>query len=261
MNNSETYENIGVKLQELSDLENNKILLLATIFTRKTEDLKRQKLSELNEYLYSQLSYYNRNEKKYEKELSSIKNKYSAMISDIINEYNGYYIYLQNENSLAKVNQKIAVANLVSSQSALEKAKDDNNSFLEEKSQRKVFATAQKKLNYDVIIDETYDKLYDCTDECIDSINSIFTIANNKLVKEKEGFFSKIIKFFTSKIGGDKNFKKYVLDDLNSSLNRKSKETTKTCSEVKIDVLTFVSQMEIVRKDLNIAFNQALNQA
>ena len=261
MINNETYENIGVKLQELSDFENNRLLLLSSLFTRKTDDLKRTKLSELNEYLYSQLSFYNRNEKKYEKELESIKNRYSNMISDIIAEYNGFFISLLNENSFAKVNQKIAIANLVSSQGSLDKAKEESNTFLQEKAKRKIFATAQKKLNYDLVIDETYIKLEECMDECLDSINSIFTIANNKLVEEKGGFFAKIVKFFSKKIGGDKNFKKYVLDDLNSSLKRKQKETTEKCSEIKIDVLTFVSQINIVRKDLNIAFNQALNQA
>ena len=261
MDKNETYEEIGVKLQELSDLEYNKILLLSTLFTRKTEDLKNKKMSELNEYLYSQLSYYNINEKKYDNELTTIKAKYSELISEIIAEYNGYFISLLNENSFAKLNQKIAIANLVTSQRGLDKALDDKNTFVEEKSNRKVFATAQKKLNYDVIIDETYERLEDCIEDCEDDISSIFTIANNKIVEDKSGFLRNIIKFFSAKFGKDKNFKKYVLDDISSSLKRKNKETKEKCSNVRIEVLTFVSKMEIVRKDLNIAFNQALNQA
>ena len=260
MDNNEIFEKIGVTLQELSDSENNRTLLLAAIFTRKMEKLKQKKLHELDEYINSQLAFYKRNGKKYEKEIETVKNKYSEMISKVISEYNGYYIYLQNENAFAKVNQKIAIANLVTSQNALEKAKGEDNKYLEEKSNKKVFATAQKKLNYDVIIDDTYYKLEDCCKECENTINSIFTIANNKLVKENNGFLSKIIKFFSIKFGGDKNFKKYVLDEINESLNTKKIETNEKCSDVNIELLTAVSQMEIVRKDLNIAFNQALNQ-
>ena len=260
MRNNEVFENIGVKLQDLSDLENNRLLLAAAIFTRKMEELKQRKLSELDEYINSQLDFYKRNGKKYAKEIESIKNKYNSMISKVISEYNGYYIYLQNENSFAKVNQKIAVANLVTSQNGLEKAQSENNKYVEEKSSKKVFATAQKKLNYDVIIDETYLKLEECAKECENSVNSIFTIANNKMVKENNGLFSKIIKFFSIKFGGDKNFKKYVLEEINTSLNRKKAETNQKCSDVKIEMLISVSQFEIVRKDLNIAFNQALNQ-
>ena len=260
MSKNEIFENIGVKLQELSDVENNRILLLATIFTRKMEELKKDKMDDLEQYIQSQLAFYKRNEKKYEKEIKVIKSKYETMISEIINNYNGYYIYLQNENSFAKLNQKIAIANLVTSQNLADRASNENNKFLEEKSSKKVFATAQKKLNYDVIIDETYYKLEECLKECENSINSIFTIANNKMVKEKDGFLSKIIRFFSIKFGGDKNFKKYVLDEINLSINRKNKETREKCSDIKITMLTSVSQLEIVRKDLNIAFNQALNQ-
>ncbi len=260
MSNNEIFENIGVKLQELSDAENNRLLLLAAIFTRKMEELKKSKMNDLEQYIQSQLSFYKRNEKKYEKEIANIKNNYELMISEVINDYYGYYIYLQNENSFAKLNQKIAIANLVTSQNSMDKASSENNRYLEEKSSKKVFATAQKKLNYDVIIDETYYKLEECIKECENSINSVFTISNNKMVKEKDGLLSKILKFFSIKFGGDKNFKKYVLDEINSSLKRKNKETREKCSDIKISMLTSISQFEIVRKDLNIAFNQALNQ-
>ena len=64
---------------------------------------------------------------------------------------------------------------------------------------------------------------------------------------------SKIIKFFSIKFGGDKNFKKYVLDDINESLNVKFHPIVNDSKGAKTSGLTKES------KDLNYQLKQ-MNQ-
>lgn len=260
MESVEIGEKLSKTLKDLADFETNKLLLWSTIYTRKAEMLKQEKTKELKEYLEGQVKFYKRDLNKYQSRIDELTEKYESKISRIIEIYNALYIYLQNEVVFAQNNQKIAIANLIVSKRGWVKAKVDNNEALVEKSNKKVFATAQKKLNYDVVIDECNARLEKCMKDAIDSINELFTISNTKISTTNNGFMDKIKQFINITFMGEKSFNSYVLEPLNITLKDLEFKTVSKISDVKTEMLIFISQMERIRKDINFSFNETLNK-
>ena len=131
---------------------------------------------------------------------------------------------------------------------------------MEEKSNKKVFATAQKKLNYDVIINECSARLEKCMEDTYTDMNKIFDISSMLLSVKKEKYLDKFFNFFKIKFAGEKSFKEFVLEPLKARIDDIEKLSIARASEVKIDMLVFIGQMEKIRGDINLAFNETLNK-
>ena len=255
-----TTQDLVTLMGDLSEIEANKLLLWATIYTRKVEEIKEKKLKELKKYFDEQIAFYKRSPQKYAKEYEKLYAKYEESIDKLYQQYNVYYQYIQNENVFAQTNQKIAIANFVVSKRAATKAKTDNNIVLEEKSNKKVFATAQKKLNYDVVINECSARLEKCMEDTYTDMNKIFDISSMLISVKKEKYLDKFFNFFKIKFAGEKSFKEFVLEPLKARIDNIEKLSVARASEVKIDMLVFIGQMEKIRSDINLAFNETLNK-
>lgn len=247
-------------ISDLATIENDKILLWATIYTRKSENLKKQKLDELHSFFESQVKFYKRDFSKYENQIEDLERKYEDQITRIIEQYTAQYKYIQNEKIVAESNQKIAVANCIISKRGEKKAKEDNKDVLVAKFDKKIYATAQKKLNYDVVIDECNLRLEKCMQDTYNELNRIFNISNTSLAFSKNSLFSNIKHFFAVKFSGDNCFKKYVLDNLYTKFKDMEKDTIASLSNVKAEMIIFTSQMEKIRKNINYSFNETLNK-
>ena len=60
MNDIETKKDLVEIITNMSSLENDRLLLWATIYTRKCEEVKQSKLSDLRRYFDTQLNFYKR---------------------------------------------------------------------------------------------------------------------------------------------------------------------------------------------------------
>ena len=252
--------NLSDVISDLATIENDKLLLWATIYTRKCEMLKRKKIEELHSYFESQVKFYKRDYSKYENQIEEFEKKYEDQISKIIDQYSIQYQYIQNEEMVAESNQKIAVANCIMSQRGEKKAKEENKDVLVTKFDKKICATIQKKLNYDVIIDECNFRLEKCMQDTYNEVNKIFNITDTSLTSSKVSIFSNIKHFFAIKFSGDSSFKKYVLDNLYNKFKNIENDTTASISIVKAEMIIFISQMEKIRKEINYSFNETLNK-
>ena len=173
MGNVKVNEDMLVLISDLTNLEQNKLMLMATIYTRKIEELKKNKIDNLQKYLLDQIKFYKRNLAKYKNILDNYLNRYEKALNNLIEQYELEYNYLQNEIVFAQTNQKIAVANFVASKRGLDKANIDGNIALIEKSNKKIFATAQKKLNYDIVIDECIARMEKCIKNTYETVEEI----------------------------------------------------------------------------------------
>ena len=68
MNDIETKNNLVEIITNMSSLENDRLLLWATIYTRKCEEIKKSKLIDLRRYFDTQLNFYKRGFSKYEEQ-------------------------------------------------------------------------------------------------------------------------------------------------------------------------------------------------
>ena len=60
MGNVKVNEDMLVLISDLTNLEQNKLMLMATIYTRKIEELKKNKIDNLQKYLLDQIKFYKR---------------------------------------------------------------------------------------------------------------------------------------------------------------------------------------------------------
>lgn len=260
MNTLKTCQDLLDTITDIADVESNRLLIWATIYTRKCQDIKKRKLDNFKNYFNNQISFYKRSYQKYEKEYEKLYSEYEKAIDRLIEQYGAYYNYVQNEEVFAKSNQKIAVANFLVSKDGLDRAKINGNYALMEKSSKKVFATAQKKLNYDIIIDECDSRLAECAKDAYTDLDELFSVCDSGLNLKKEGYMKKLKNFFKFTFGGEKGFKNYVLEPLRMKVANIDKMSIIKTSNVKIKMIRFVSQMENIRADVNLTFNETLNK-
>lgn len=249
-----------VLITDLTNLEQTKLMILATIYTRKLEQKKQEKIENFKKYLLDQIAFYKRNPDKYTAQIDSYIELYKKKIDEVIKQFEILYKYLQNEIIFAQTNQKIAIANFVASKRGLDKATVDNNIALIEKSNKKVFATAQKKLNYDIIIDECTIKLKQSIDDTLEAIDDIFTISSEKLMINQIGIIEKIKYNFMTTFFGKKSFEKNVIMPLENDFKHIRKLVMEIISETKLEIVACTSQLEKIRNDINCSFNETLNK-
>ena len=254
-----TYELIDI-LGDLSEIESNKLLLWTTIYTRKCEEIKAKKIKQFKEYFDSQISFYKRSQQKYSKIYDNLLKVYEKSLNDIIKQYNFFYEYIQNELVFAQTNQKISIANFMVSKKEYTRAIQLRNSNLMDKTSRKVFATAQKKLNYDVVIEECNSRLKKCMKESFDNLERIFDFSNTGIDTKKKNYFERFKYFFKMTFSGEKCFKNYVLEGVKRKINDVEREAISITSDIKIEMIAFISQMEKIRFDINLVFNETLNK-
>ena len=61
MENVKVNDDMLVLITELTGLEQNKLMLLAAIYTRKVQEIKANKIEKFRKYLLDEVSVYNRN--------------------------------------------------------------------------------------------------------------------------------------------------------------------------------------------------------
>lgn len=259
MGNVKVNEDMLVLISDLTNLEQNKLMLMATIYTRKIEELKKNKIDNLQKYLLDQIKFYKRNLAKYKNILDNYLNRYEKALNNLIEQYELEYNYLQNEIVFAQTNQKIAVANFVASKIGLDKANIDGNIALIEKSNKKIFATAQKKLNYDIVIDECIARMEKCIKNTYETVEEIFCVSNDKLIFNV-GLIGKIKYSFLTTFSGKKLFHKNVMQPFEKELEDIEKTSMETVSDIKIETLQYTAQLEKIRNDINCSFNETLNK-
>ena len=241
MNTLKTCQDLLDTITDIADVEANRLLIWATIYTRKCQAIKKRKLDNFKSYFDNQIAFYKRSYQKYAKEYEKLYYEYEKAIDRLIEQYNAYYNYVQNEEVFAKSNQKIAIANFLVSKDGLDRA-------------------AQKKLNYDIIIDECDSRLTECANDTYADLDELFSICDSGLNLKRKGYMKRLMNFFKLTFGGEKGFKNYVLEPLKTKIANIDKLSIIRTSNVKIKMIRFVSQMENIRTDVNLTFNETLNK-
>ena len=105
MGNVKVNEDMLVLISDLTNLEQNKLMLMATIYTRKIEELKKNKIDNLQKYLLDQIKFYKRNLAKYKNILDNYLNRYEKALKNLREQYELDSNYLKNEIVCAQTNQ------------------------------------------------------------------------------------------------------------------------------------------------------------
>ncbi len=247
------------KLVQLNDLEITKAKLLTAIFTKTTKEIMHHKVQVLEKNFEEQAEFYDQNLERYEEICDQILIKYKKQLSQIIEKYNGFYINLLLELQEAQCNQKIAITNLKKSFDSKQEISSQTKAKILEEWNQKMTACREKKLNYDVIIEECEKEIEECSSNMQKKMDALFSDKLSQIsLKEKKSsgsFWRKIKNKFT----GAKKFNTYVIEPICVELEIMDNKLPDILNNIKEDTIYFVAKIKQAKEEANKIFQNTIN--
>lgn len=226
-------------LRKLSDIENSRCVISIALFDKKVQAIKNKKLDIVRADLESKV-YGIKGDKllKAENEINEIVSGFENAIDNLINIYYEQQIRLQEHLQKLEYDQKLIINELL-------KVYLDYKANPSDEAKGKVLAYAQKKVNYDVLIDECEGRIEVNIDEAENAIDSLIENKTIKIMaKPKDNFitrFSKIIKAFFSK--PVQNFSN-KFEENREKLSKVESFSNRKVKRVKYEIVYFDAQLE-----------------
>ena len=245
-------------LKKLNNIEQNKSKIVTILFLRKANEIKKQKIDALENNILNQAEFYSQNIDDYNEIYKDIINKYSSQLSQIINIYIELFINIQMELQEAECNQKITITNLKKSIDL--KNKLPVNSTIEEieKCNKKISACIQKKMNYDIIIENCEKELDQCSKNMIDHINYLFGDKSSQVLLKSEVGFKGFINRFINRFIGANKFKNYVIEPTNIEVETMNQEIPKLSADILDKTISFVAKIKQAKDETNNIFDKMI---
>lgn len=247
------------KLTELNELEINKTKVLTAIFMKLTKDIMNKKVQSLESNLEEQAKYYDQNWDNYIDTYNQILEKYQKQLSQIIEKYNALFINIQLELQEAECNQKIAITNLKKSFDIKQEITDKAKNEVVDEYKRKIDACFQKKINYDVIIEECEKELNSCAHNMEKLINNLFSDKTSQVSLKEEGVFKKIVNKIVNKFTGATKFNTYVIEPMNIELEIMDSKLPDITENIKNETINFVAKIRQAKEETNLIFENMIN--
>ena len=256
MDKKEIYNKLNENMLKLENLENEISMIELSIYQKNIEKLEKQKLNEVQEFFEQQSKVYNQKSEKYQSEINKNIEKYKTQIDKLIDAYDNLYLSTFRIMQNAMNNQKISIANIVTLTEKLNREKLTDEEF--KKIQNLIIACAQKKLNYEVIIEECKARIKWCIQNVQKDINEVFINNIYQLEIYKENIINKLRRIIFNIVSGKSKYKRFLENyETEYMKDIKNKNSLKI-----IDVITTLNgvmkQMEEVKKQISIKYEQMI---
>lgn len=246
------------KLAELNKLETDKSKILGVIFVKTTKGIMNKKIQSLESNFEEQSKYYDQNLEDYSDIYNEIMEKYKEQLSQIIDKYNELYINMQLELQEAECNQKIAITNLKKSFDIKQEISDRAQNEIIEEYNKKIAACMQKKVNYDIIIEECEKELDKCASNMQNRINALFSDKSSQISLIEEKGLKKLIKKIKNKFTGARKFNTYVIEPLNIEIDMMDSKLPDITNNIKQETINFVAKMKQAKDETNQIFEDMI---
>lgn len=246
------------KLKKLNEIEQNKARILTAIFIKTTNDLKKRKINSLENSILNQAEFFNQDIGKYSDFYSETVEKYTNQLSQIINIYTELFINIQMELQEAECNQKIAITNV-------KKSIDIKNSLPKnvsietiENYRKKIDACMQKKLNYDIIIENCEKELEQCSENMVKHINFLFGDKSSQVALNNDEGFKRFINRVVNRFVGANKFNTYVITPTNLEVETREVKIPVLSEEIKDKTINFVAKIKQAKDETNKIFDKMI---
>lgn len=248
------------KIKELVELEVQEIELKFAIFNNRALSKYNEKVELINENFIQQSKFYGKKVEDYENEKNDIIDKYNKEFQKIYDKRRIQYINIVNEIREMQSNQKIALANIENLYSEWDslidsKEQKEGSTNLFDEINKKLLALTDKYEKYDGVILECEKKLDDCIVALEEDFNSIMKYRNNSLIVPKKENF--LVKLFNKIFGGNKKFKKEVIDKMNFEIDDIQKNDSKLLEIIDSQTVLLVAKIEELRQQINLEYSTA----
>lgn len=242
---------LNENMQKLRNIENEINMLELALYQKNMEEIKEKKITEITKFFERQSKFYNQKTEKYKKDIENNIEKYNIQIEKLILIYDKIYMESLRLKQNAIDNGKIAIANIVTLE---EKIKSNNITEQEENVIKKtIIACAQKKLNYEVIVDECDARIKWCIENSLSDIEEVFKNNMNKMQIYNENIVNKIRRIIFNKFMGKNKYIKFL-----KSYETEYLEDIKNKNDLKILDLAYV--LKAIEKQMKIANKQIANE-
>lgn len=254
MENKEMNAILLEKLTELNELEIKKSKVLAAIFQKTTYKIMDKKIQGLKIDFEEQAEFYGQKIEKYEKVYEEIVAKYKEQLLQIIDSYHELFINLYLELQETECNQKIAITNLKKSYEGKKGAKGNKI----EEYNKKIKACLQKKMNYDVIIEECENELALCASNVEKKINALFQDKSGHISLKQESVFEKVINKMKNIFSGKMKFNSYVIEPIQVELEMMENKLPDIVNAIKQEMIVFVAKIKQAKAETNEIFENMI---
>ena len=248
------------KLTKLNELEMNKAKILTAIFIKSTKEIVNRKVYALKFNFEEQAKYYDQNIERYSDIYEQILKRYKEQLFQIVGKYDALFINMQLELQEAECNQKIAITNLKKSFDIKEEINNRAQNEVIEEYKRKIDACFQKKINYDIIIEECEKELNNCAKNMENLINNLFSDKSSQISFKEEGNFKKIVNKIINKFTGETKFNTYVIEPINIELEMMDTKLPDITENIKNETVNFVARIRQAKEETNTIFENMINQ-
>ncbi len=249
-----TKENFKEDLKELVEIENQKQINLALLFENSLANSKEIRLAEFKDKLYIQANYYNTLDK-YKIAIDDLVMQYKKQLDKLFDACSTRYINIQREISAAIQSEIIVVTNVSINKQNLEKAVEENDAEKIHYYINKINASIQKKLDYEIIINECNKRLEDCINQLTEFSEKIKITEKIEIVEEKKGKIYKLFNNLIKNLNKKKNFENYVLKPSESNIKNLTDKVEKSIGSLYNQIFEFAIQMKDNKEKINITFN------
>lgn len=235
-------------IRKLNEIESARRILTLARFDKKIQEVKNRKLESIRNSLEAKI--YNVSKKKKENKeiiINNIVKEYEEIIDNAISAYSTQQFSLQKYLQESEIAQKYAISEVI-------KAYKDalvSDNYISEEEKQDIIKKLQKKLNYDVIIEECEARIELCIDNAVNTLEEVFEDIPNEIANiQKESFISRLLKIIKTFISKPESSDEKLFDSTKEKLKQIRTKIEKNMEIVKYEIVGFDMQMEKVKVQL-----------
>ena len=255
--NEITKETFKEDIKKLVEVENQKQIRLAIWFENSLSNSKDIRITEFKDKLYLQANYYNTLEE-HKFEIDNLVNMFKQKLDKLFTACSNRYMNIQKELASAVQSEIIVITNISINKENLEKAIENADSEKIRYYTNKINASIQKKLNYEVIINECNARLEKCIEQIEELAESVKIDEETRVVEAKKNKFVEFLTKIINKINNKKNFRNFILQPSEKYLDAVGEKVESSLETVYTQICEFAIQMQDNKAKINNAYNAML---
>ena len=226
--------------KEINEIESQRLIISLSLYNKKIEEIKSKKINIINDIILSRmydLSGKVKNNNDVQNKVKSIINDYIEIIDKIIEIYSRELLGLQKHLQEAELTSKYLINDIIKAYGIYQKDMNEQN-------RNEVLKLVQKKLNYDVIIEECENRIELCIDEATSQLDAFIIEPKNEIKKiEKKSLLSTIISGIKDILHGSKNKVDNIISGLYKDINIYKKNGDIIIKNVRLETVYFDMQV------------------
>ncbi len=242
-------------LKEFNSIEEKKSMITLAIYEKQINELKTQKIQEVQNYLSNQVNFYEQDIKDYKENINLTVKKYTEEIDKLIKSYDYLYIKIFKNRQEAVNNQTMITGNVIQ----LVENKQNKKDAELKKINNQIIALLQKKVNYSVIVEECNARLNWCIESFEKDIQEVFENKFYQIELYKGSFFEKLRRKILNIFSG----KKKLLEILNNYKKENLKQISDNNDIKVINIISITTgilkQLQNVEEQINSQYNEAIS--